>query len=314
MKICFIGAGALGSTIGGSLAKGGQDVWLIDPFQAHINAINTQGLKMLEGTVETTVKISAVTSANDIKAHADLVIMLVKSFHTREAIRAAQSLIGPKTIILSLQNGLGHEEILSEEVGHDRVLAGKTYVGGVFLGPGHVRSSVVGKETIIGELDGRITPRAQAIADIFNTSGVTVRLSDNILGAMWDKLFINIAGGGITAITGLTYGGLYSLPALKTTALAAIQEGIDVAKAININISITDPNIAWEMASKDLPAQFKTSMLQSMQAGSMTEVDYIHGAVVRWGQKMGVLTPVNSTLLSLVKGIEYARTDYPGKA
>jgi 2-dehydropantoate 2-reductase len=314
MRICFVGAGALGSTIGGALARGGADVWLVDPFQAHADAINAHGLRMLEGDVETTVKVSAATSAADVGAIADLVIVLVKSYHTRDAVRAAAPIIGPQTIVMSLQNGLGHEEILAEEAGRERVMAGKTYVGGVLLAPGRVRSGVVGKETIIGELDGRITPRAEAIAESFNRAGLLTTLSDNILGAMWDKLFINVAGGGLTAITGLTYGGLYSLPELEACSLAAISEAIAVAQAAGVKISITVPKRAWTMASAGLPPQFKTSMLQSLEAGARTEVDFIHGSVVRWGAKLDVPTPVNSTLVALVKGLEYARTDYPGKA
>ena len=314
LKICFIGAGALGSTIGGTLAKGGADVWLIDPYQAHVDAINAQGLRMLEAGVETSVKVSARTSAVEAGGAADLVIVLVKSYHTRDAIRAAAPIVGPDTVVMSLQNGLGHEEILVEELGRDRVMAGKTYVGGVFLAPGHVRSGVAGKETIIGELDGTISSRAQRIADGFNQAGLLTHLSDNIVGTMWDKLFINVAGGGLTAITGLTYGGLYALPILEETALAAIAEGITVAQAAGVAISITDPRIAWTMASAGLPPEFKTSMLQSLQSGNATEVDYIHGSVVRWGAKLGVATPVNATIVACVKGIEFARTDYPGKA
>ena len=314
MRICFVGAGALGSTIGGTLAKGGADVWLIDPLQAHVDAINSHGLRILEAGIETSVKVSASTSAAGLGTVADLVIVLVKSYYTRDAIRAAASVIGPQTIVMSLQNGLGHEDILADEVGCDRVMAGKTYVGGVFLAPGHVRSGVVGKETIIGELDGALSPRAQRIADCFNAAGILTYVSDNITGIMWDKLFINVAGGGLTAITGLTYGGLYALPVLEEAALAAVAEGIAVAKAAGVAISITDPRVAWKMASAGLPAEFKTSMLQSLQAGGATEVDFIHGSVMRWGAKVGIPTPVNSTIVACVKGIEFARTEYPGKA
>ena len=314
MRICFIGAGALGSTIGGTLARGGAEVWQIDPFQEHVNAINAHGLRMLEGGIESVVKVTACSAASEVGVVADLVIILVKSYHTRDAIRAAAAIIGPQTVVMSLQNGLGHEDILSEEVGRDRVMAGKTYVGGVLLGPGRVRSGVVGKETIIGELDGRLTERARRIADTFTRAGIITQLSDNIMGTMWDKLFINVAGGGITAITGLTYGGLYSLPVLEDCALAAISEGIAVALAAGVKISITDPRQAWTMASAGLPPEFKTSMLQSMQSGGLTEVDYIHGSVVRWGTKLDVPTPVNSAIVALVKGLEYARTDYPGRA
>jgi len=313
MKICFMGAGALGSTIGGVLTEGGNEVWLVDPFQAHVDAMNMHGLRMLDGDAERTVKVNARTSCKGI-GPADLVIVLVKSFHTGQAIESAASVIGLDTMVMSIQNGLGHEEIISDIVGRDHVLAGKTYVGGVLLGPGHVRIGTRGKETIIGELDGRITDRVKAVADAFIRSELPAEVSPNIMGVMWDKLLINVAGGALTAITKLTYGGLYSQPALEACALTAIKEAMTVARASGVTLSITDPREAWLKASAGLPPEFKTSMLQSLQNGSVTEVDFIHGSVVRWGERCGVPTPVNSTLVACVKGIEYAMTDYPGKA
>ena len=101
-------------------------------------------------------------------------IVLVKSFHTDAAIRGAQALVGPETLVLSLQNGLGHEDILADAVGRERVLAGKT-CGGVLRGMGHIESGVVGKHTIIGELDGRVTDRVRRIADAFSHAGLTPR-------------------------------------------------------------------------------------------------------------------------------------------
>ncbi|MGI4792746.1 MAG: ketopantoate reductase family protein [Janthinobacterium lividum] len=313
MKICVVGAGALGSTIGGKLTEGGNDVWLIDSYQAHVDAMNTVGLRMLEGEAERTVKVNARTSADGI-GPADLVIVLVKSFHTQQAVEAAAAVIGPNTVVMSVQNGLGHEDIIADVVGRERVLAGKTYVGGVLLGPGHVRIGTRGKETIIGELDGQVTLRVRAVAEAFNRSELLAEISPNIMGVMWDKLLVNVAGGALTVITGLTYGGLYSLPALEQCGLAAIIEAMDVARASGVTLQTPDAREAWIKASAGLPPEFKTSMLQSLQSGAVTEVDFIHGSVVRWGERCGVATPVNSTLAACVKGIEYARTDYPGKA
>jgi 2-dehydropantoate 2-reductase len=313
VKICFMGAGALGATIGGVLTEGGNDVWLIDAYQAHVDAMNSTGLSMLDGEIERHVKVKARTNCDGI-GFADLVIVLVKSFHTRQAVEDAAPIIGPDTMVMSIQNGLGHEEIISSIVGRSRVLAGKTYVGGVFLGPGRVRSGVQGKETIIGELDGGITDRVKAVAETFNRAKLITEVSPNIMGVMWDKLLINVAGSALTATTRLTYGGLYSLPILERSGLAAIAEAMEVARASGIKLSIKEPREAWIKASSGLPPQFKTSMLQSLEKGSPTEVDFIHGPVVQWGEKCGVPTPVNETLIACVKGIEYALTDYPGKA
>ncbi len=309
----MIGAGALGSTIGGTLATGGVDVTLVDPFLSHVAAINADGLQMTQDGAVRHVRVAARPDAAGM-APVDLVIVLVKSFHTEAAVRAAADAIGPDTVVMSLQNGLGHEDIIADVVGRERVLAGKTYVGGVLLGPGRVRSGVKGKETVIGELDGGRSQRADRIAAAMNGGGLLTEVSPDITATMWDKLLVNVAGGALTAITRLTYGGLYSLPALEACSLAAIGEAMAVARGAGVRLATTDAREAWAKASAGLPPEFKTSMLQSLQKGEPTEVDFIHGAVVRWGERCGVATPVNDTLVACVKGIEFAATAYPGKA
>jgi len=240
----------------------------------------------------------------------DLVVVLVKSFHTAEAIGGATALLGPQTLVLSLQNGLGHEDILADVVGRARVLAGKTYVGGVLLAPGSIRAGVAGKHTYIGELDGQLTPRVQAIAEAFNAAGLATTVSDNILGTMWDKLLVNVATGALSGITMLSYGQLYSEPLLESTAKAAVAEAMAVAERAGIRLGLSSPEAAWTLAAEGLPASFRTSMLQSLEKGSITEIDFINGSVVRWGQRHGVATPVNATLVACIKGIERAMADH----
>ncbi|MGY6126520.1 ketopantoate reductase family protein [Paraburkholderia strydomiana] len=308
MKIAFLGAGALGCAIGSALTEGGHETWLVDRSAAHVEAMSRDGLQVDDERGTRQVKVRATMNPAEV-GPVDVVIVLVKSFHTDQAMRGALALVGPETVVLSLQNGLGHEDVLSEIVGRERVLAGKTYVGGVLRGPGHIQAGVTGKLTIIGELDGRITARAQAIADAFNAAGLTTTVSDNILGTMWDKLLINVATGAITGITQLTYGQLYDEPVLKATSLAAVEEAMAAARAAGITLSITNAEDAWNMAAEGLPPAFKTSMLQSLEKSSITEIDFINGAVVRWGERLDVPTPVNSTLVACIKGIERAMTD-----
>ncbi|WER48316.1 2-dehydropantoate 2-reductase [Cupriavidus sp. WKF15] len=308
MKIAILGAGALGCAIGATLTEGGHETWLLDRFEAHVDAMRRDGLRVDDASGSRRVKVRATTRGAEVGV-ADLVIVLVKSFHTDSAMRGAMELVGPDTLVLSLQNGLGHEDILADIVGRERVLAGKTYVGGVLRGPGHIESGVIGKATHIGELDGRLTSRVNAIADAFNTAGLTTKVSDNIMGTMWDKLLVNVATGAITGITGLTYGQLYEESVLKATSLAAVAEAMAAAQAAGVRLSMTDPEQAWVLAAEGLPAAFKTSMLQSLEKGSVTEIDFINGSVVRWGQRHGVPTPVNTTLVACIKGVERAMAD-----
>lgn len=305
MKIAVLGAGALGSAIGGTLSRAGHVVTLINRNRDHVVAINTDGLRMRSAEGEVTVQAHAAVDAKGLGPQ-DLVIVLVKSFQTREAIRGAMTLVGPETVVMSLQNGLGHEEVLAELVGRERLLAGKTYVGGVLLGPGQVLVGVAGKETLIGELDGRLSPRALAIGEAFNAAGLVTTVSDNILGLIWDKLLVNVATGAVAAITRLTYGPLYEVHEIEETAIAAVREAMQVARACGIPLTTTEARSAWIRASTGLPADFKTSMLQSLEKGSVTEIDFINGAVVRWGERHRIPTPVNRTLTACIKGIERA--------
>ncbi len=308
MKICILGAGALGCAIGGVLTEAGHEVWLINRNAAQVDAMNSRGLILRDGAgVDRTVGVRAATTAQGVSMDSgavDLVIVLVKSFHTGEAMQAATSLIGPQTVVMSLQNGLGHEDILADIVGRERVLAGKTYAGGSQLGPGHVLVGTIGKDTHIGELDGRITARVQSIANTFNEAGLDTVVSANIMGTIWDKLLVNVATGAVSGISRLVYGELYQVSELEATGVAAVAEAMAVAKASGITLSITDPRQPWVKAGAGLPYDFKTSMLQSLEKGSITEIDFINGAVVRQGEKCGVPTPVNQALVACIKGIE----------
>jgi 2-dehydropantoate 2-reductase len=308
VKIAILGAGALGCAIGAALTEGGNEVWLLNRSAAHVDAMRRDGLQVDDTNGSRHVKVHATTRAAEAGV-VDLVVVLVKSFDTEIAMRGALELIGPETLVLSLQNGLGHEDVLADIVGRERVLAGKTYVGGVMREPGHIESGVAGKETHIGELDGRISPRVNAIAETFNVSGLDTAVSANIVGTMWDKLLVNVATGALTGTTGLTYGQLYDEPLLKTTALAAVTEAMAVAQAAGVTLSTIDAERAWTLAGEGLSSGFKTSMLQSLEKGSITEIDFINGAVVRWGQRHGVPTPVNATLVACIKGIERCIAD-----
>jgi 2-dehydropantoate 2-reductase len=187
-------------------------------------------------------------------------------------------------------------------------LAGKTYAGGVMLAPGHIIVGTQGKETIIGELAGALgagaSPRAQRIADTFEKAGLATTVSSNIMQTIWEKLLVNVATGALSAITKLPYGLLYQVPEVEACAIAAVAEAMAVAQASGITLTTTDPRAPWVKAAVGLPFEFKASMLQSIEKGSVTEIDFVNGAVVAQGRKYGVPTPVNQTLVACVKGIE----------
>lgn len=305
MKIVMLGAGALGSTIGGTLAMGGNDVHFIDMWQEHVDLINKDGLHMTNEKEDWYVRVDARTTADTI-GEADLVIVLVKSFATKQAVEQLKqtNVIGKNTLVMSLQNGLGNEETIASVIGSENVISGKTYVGGRLIQAGYISAGVQGKWTYIGELNGEITDRIQTVCNVFNDAGLLCEVSDNIKGLIWDKLLINVAAGALCGITRLPYGPLYEEDYIKDVAVAAIQEGIQVAKAAGVVLKSEDPQYPWVAASEGLPGTFKTSILQSLELKRPTEIDFINGSIVEWGKKYGIETPVNQTLVACVKGIE----------
>lgn len=310
MKIVMLGAGALGSTIGGTLAKT-NEVIFVDQWKDHVDLINRQGLKMTDETKDWFVPVQAQTTGEGI-GPVDLVIVLVKSFATKTAIQQLKEtgVLGEKTLVMSLQNGLGNEETIADVIGKENVISGKTYCGGRLIEAGYVAGRTEGKWTYIGELNGDITSRIQEVAKVFNEAGMLCEVSDNIQGLIWDKLLINVAAGALCGITHLPYGPLYEEEYLKDVAVMAIQEGIDVAKAAGVRLKSENPEYPWYAASEGLPPTFKTSIQQSLEFKRPTEIDFINGSVVEYGKKYGIKTPVNQTLVACVKGIEKFILEY----
>lgn len=304
--VLILGAGSLGCAIGGTLAAGGLDVVLVTRQRAHADAIAGHGLQMT-GDVERVVPVRAQTSCAGL-GPVGVVVVLVKAKDTAGAIAAAAAseAIGPDTLVLTLQNGLGNEDVLAACVGASRVITGRTWIGGQLLGPGRVLTRVLGKRTVIGECDGGRSDRVEALAAAWTAAGVPTQGSAAMSVVIWEKLLANVATGALAAITGLGYGELYAVPELAAAGRAAVCEGLAVAAAAGVELGAVDPDRVWRGAGEGLPADFQTSMLQSLVAGSVTEVDTVNGAVCRLGRALGVPTPVNDTLVAAVKGCERA--------
>ena len=271
---------------------------------AHVAAIaKAGGVWLDDGAERTLAPVAAATDYRDVGA-VDLAVVLVKSFDTVDAVRAALPSLGVGTIVLSLQNGVGCEDLIGGVVGRQRVVAGRTFIGGRLIEPGVVEFGATGRQTTIGELDGRRTARIEELASVFNRAGMATSVSDDIHVTMWEKLFVNVATGAWSVLTGLPYGELSMEPHIANSAIATVAEAMAVARSLGVAIVTTDPEVPWRRAWEGLPYGFKASMLQSVEKGSRTEVDVIHGAVIRGGLEAGIPTPINDTLYAAVKGLE----------
>ena len=303
MRVVVVGAGSLGSAIGGTLARAGHDVTLVTRNVDHVAAVREHGLRMHDGTCEEAVPVGASTTYDSLDP-ADLVVVLVKSFDTTDAVTSALPVVGDGTIVLTLQNGVGCEEMIADVVGAERVIAGRTFVGGRIVEPGVVEYGTDGRTTTIGELDGSITDRIERVAATFEAAGLRTIVTDDVVAMMWDKLLVNVSTGAWSALTRLPYGELSVHPDVEPMAIATVAEAMAVARALGIAITTTDPAEPWRRAWTGLPYGFKASMLQSIEKGSRTEVDVMHGAVCRGGREAGVPTPINDTLWAAVRGLE----------
>lgn len=311
MKIAVLGAGALGSTIGAILASVCDDVWLISRSYAHVTAVAKDGLILTEGANNYRMHLRAcLTPAAMAKLcteAADLIIVLVASPDTEQAIIDAAPIIGPRTMLMTLQNGIGNDAVLAKAVGPERVILGKTFISSVMKAPGHVLTCVRDRETVIGRLDGKPDPFVAAIAGLFNQAGMQTMISYNVISVVWNKLLVSIATGALSAITGLSSDPLFEVREIEATAMAAVAEAMAVAKAKHIRLSTPTPRDAWYRAAAKLSSDYKNLMLPSLEKIIFSEIDFINGAIVSAGIRCGIPTPINRTLVACVKGIEKQR-------
>jgi 2-dehydropantoate 2-reductase len=303
MKIAIVGAGAMGCLYGAQLSTLPENqIYLLDVWQDHLDAINRDGIQMDEdGSFQTYDQVKACRHAYEV-GPVDLAIIFVKSTMTKQAMADNKALIKDITVVLTLQNGLGNVEAICEVVHADHVLAGTTAHGATMLGPGRMKHAGKGK-TVIGELSGELTDRVRMIADMFSKAGLETEPSDNAVGLIWGKLLSNVGLNALTAITGLLNGQLLDYPETEELMTMAVLEAKAVADAKGIRLSYDDA-VEHTRALCRATAPNRSSMLQDVSNGRKTEIDMINGAIVREGRVLGIDTPINLALTNLIKTIE----------
>jgi len=301
MKIVVVGPGAIGCLCAAFLTKSKAEIWLLDKHKERAGKLNQQGIIVegISGNWQAQIKVTA--DAKEIGV-ADLIIICVKSYHTKDAIMSARSLVGDNSKILTLQNGFGNIEIIGEVVGPEKAIGGVTNLGATLLDIGHVRHAGKG-ETVIGRHDGKIPVEMRDIRELFNKSGLETRISRDIKGLIWSKLIINVGINALTAITRLNNGRLVEFEGTKRILREAVTEATRIAKRKRIKLIYDDP-LAKVEAVCEATATNVSSMLQDVLRKKPTEIDFINGVIVRLGQELGIPVPVNSILVDLVKTIE----------
>ncbi|MCY7834314.1 ketopantoate reductase family protein [Bacillus spizizenii] len=325
MRIAVLGAGSLGTIVGAYLAAGGMDVELIDTYQAHVDALNHKGAKVI-GTTEFQANVKAITPENKSGKY-DLVLLLTKQLYNDSVLEELLPFLGADSVVCSLQNGIPEEKVASI-VGRERTIAGSVEFGATFIEPGV--SSLTTEYTHfkkyafqIGELNGEITERIQRIKSILDLVGGT-HISDNLVGTKWSKLLINNAFSGLSAALNGKYGDILDNEIGIVSAVHIADETIKVGHANGVtfakmagldieSLELTSENdlsdrIQTFRVTMESSRLLKASMLQDIEKKRKTEIDYINGVVPRLAEGTGISTPYNDMVVKLVKTAEQYQT------
>jgi 2-dehydropantoate 2-reductase len=288
-----MGAGAVGCYYGAMLARAGHPVTLVGRAQ-HVDAVRRSGLRLQTATFDEHVKLKAESDAAAVRG-ARLILFSVKSPDTEAAGKAMAPFVEKDAAILTLQNGVDNAERLAATLGRE-VIPAVVYVAVEMAGAGHVLHHGRG-ELVIGR-----GAASDAIAAAFKSAGVPVEISGNVAGALWAKLIVNCAYNALSAITQLPYGRLVAGASIPEVMNDVVEECLAVARASGVQVP-DDIRAAVPRIAQTMPAQF-SSTAQDLARGKKSEIEHLNGVVVRKGQALGVPTPVNRTLLALVKALE----------
>lgn len=305
MKIVIVGAGAIGRVFGALLSRGGHEVRFVEAREDVVTAINQNGIEIMDIGVEdpsamTRVPARAVNDGQEIK-QCDAVILAVKSFDTRAAVKGVAHLVTKDSPILSLQTGLGNLEIMERVVGRDNIIGGFTFMAGIGLGPGRVKHSSPG-DTLIGELTGQPTPRVERLRQVLTQSGIPTEVTREVKEKLWSKVIVYSAINSVSAVLRMRNGMLLQNMESITLMKRLVDEGRAVAEACEVDILSDLYELLFDICNRT--AANMSSMLQDVVNRKRTEVDALNGMLCTYGTEHRVATPTQQTMVQLVKLVE----------
>ena len=300
-KVAVLGAGAMGYLFGGLMAEKGLDVTLIDVWKEHVDAINSKGLKMDGHGGDRYIKIKATTDPSTLKP-VDAIIIMCKATALEKALTNAKNIIGDKTMLMSFQNGIGHEAIMQKIAGKEKVLGGTTTQASNVLGPGHIKNHAA-LPSWIGEYEGGMSDRVKDLAETFTAHNLETIAVPDIKKRKWMKLFALTAIGPLSSIFDLHHTDLYisnkNQEVSRELGKKIILETREVAKADGVDVTEDE---CLEMFNKivDSKQTNKSSMCFDILNKRKTEIDFINGAVSKIGKGHGVKTPMNDLMYKMI--------------
>lgn len=302
MKIAVMGSGGIGGYYGGLLAQVGHDVTLI-ARGAQLAALSEHGLQIKSVHGDFTIAPVQATGTPAEIGIVDLVLVCVKTPDTDLAAQAIRPIVGPATIVMSLQNGIDAAERLGAVVGAEHIVVGVTWISSAVESPGVIRQFSQIRRIVLGELDGRITARAQALVQAFDGTGVMVEVTDAILKVMWTKFVFIAAISGVGSLTRLEIGDYRAVPETRALLVDLMREVEAVAHAGGVTL---DDNVVDQaLALVDgFAADTRSSMQRDVEAGRRSELESMIGVVGRKGRELGIVTPVADMVYAALLPIE----------
>ena len=300
-KVAVLGAGAMGCLFGGLMAEKGLDVVLIDVWKEHVDAINKNGLKMDGHGGDRFIKIKATTDPSTLKT-VDAIIIMCKATALKTALTNSKNIIGDNTMLMSFQNGIGHEAIMQEIAGKDKVLGGTTTQASNMVGPGHIKNHG-SLPSWIGEYEGGMSNRVSDLAETFTAHNLETIAVADIKKRKWMKLFALTAIGPLSSVFNLHHTDLYitnkNQKVSRSLGKQIILETRAVAKADGVDVTEDE---CLEMFNKivDSNQTNKSSMCFDILNKRKTEIEFINGAVAKIGKNHGIKTPMNDLMYDMI--------------
>ncbi|MGQ9688781.1 MAG: ketopantoate reductase family protein [Desulfobaccales bacterium] len=301
LSYLIFGTGALGTVFGGLLQHAGHDVAWVGRG-AHFRQLTTEGGLINGIWGEYRLRPVALPRPQD---RFDVVLLCVKSFDTVAAIQQLGPWVTPRTVVISLQNGLGNLELIAQEFGPRHTVGGRVIFGAQVVEPGRVTVTVYADQVLLGALAaGSPTDILSLVAQHLNQAGIPTAVVPDILPHLWNKVLYNCALNPLGAILGVTYGALAAHPQTRELMRLILGEIYQVAAAKGVRLPLATPEDYFRHFLEDLvppTAAHRPSMWQDLQAGRRTEIEALNGAICRYGEECGLSTPYNEAITRLVR-------------
>lgn len=299
MRFAIMGAGGIGAYYGACLAKAGHDVCFIARGK-HLEEMQNNGLQ-IEEFDGPGFRIDPVQATDDPETlgPVDTVLFCVKMYDTVSAAELCKPMVGPETVVLTLQNGVESAGMIDGILGHGRTLGGAAFVAGSIVRPGVVRRNNQITRIEFGEMTGAISPRAEALAQILNDAGIPATLSDDVEAMLWAKFALMTSNSVLTSLSRVDTGIIKADPVMRDVYCRAMREVIAVGKAKGVKLAddLEEKTLAW----LDGSAPIMASLANDLIAGRRLEVEWLSGAIHRFGQEMDVPTPIHTTVYAALR-------------